>query len=128
MAGQLFEDGAVEERAETIRKAVTDWWMKLATDEVAAVVPKAVEYGSSDLEVMAQAMLMLVPKDKRSKSLGLEMAVAFYALGKVARLFGSYERGEPASDDTWHDLGVYCRMGQRIREVGSWPGIEGVAG
>lgn len=107
-------------REEALRKELTDWWMDLAKDEVNAVIPKAVEYGASDLDVMAAAMVLLLPEPMRDRRVGLEMAVAFYALGKVARLFGAFEQGKLPSDDTWHDLGVYCRMAQRIRETGAW--------
>lgn len=107
-------------REEQLRQELTDWWMTLAQHEVDQVIPKAIEYGASDLDVMASAMVLLLPKDRRDRRIGLEMAVAFYALGKVARLFGAFEEGKLPSDDTWHDLGVYCRMAQRIRETGAW--------
>jgi len=121
--GELFIPGEVESREETVGNSLRTWWAELAEKEVGAVVPKAVEYGAADLEVMGTAMLALLPKDKRSRVLGLEMAISFYLLGKVARLFGAYERGEQASADTWADAAIYTRMGQRVREVGSWPGL-----
>lgn len=109
------------------------WWMDLASKEIQATIPKALEYGgnqqgSADLEVMGAAMQFMISPEKASemspeerRRFGMEMAVAFYALGKVARLYGAYSRGDRPSDDTWFDLGVYCRMAERVREVGQWP-------
>lgn len=116
----MGESRTTQERADTIADDLHDFWLKLAHEEIAAVVPKAVQYGAADLAVMGKAMEMLLPEDKRHPTLGLEMACAFYALGKVARAFGAYEQGEPASDDDWHDLGVYCRMVQKVRRTGRW--------
>lgn len=106
---------------------LADWWMEQARKEADAVIPKAIAYGGADLEVMGRAMQTLIPKatrqdltDENLRRMGEEMAVAFYLLGKVARLFGAYEQGRLPSEDTWYDAGVYTRMGQRIRETGSW--------
>jgi hypothetical protein len=107
-------------REEWLTQQLTDWWRAQAEAEIERTVPKAVEYGAADLEVMGSAMLHLVPREKRSRQLGLEMALAFYSLGKCARLFGAFERGELPSEDTWFDLGVYCRMAERVRQHGEW--------
>ena len=107
-------------REEWLAEQLSAWWRAQAEVEIVRTVPKAVEYGAADLEVMGSAMLHLVPRERRSRQLGLEMALAFYALGKVARLFGAFERGELPSEDTWFDLGVYCRMAERVREFGEW--------
>lgn len=109
-----------EGREAMLARELRDWWINQAEHEIGAVIPKAVEYGAADLEVMGTAMLALLPESKRDRRKGLEMAVGFYALGKVARLFGAYERGELPSDDCWHDLAVYCKMAQRIRQTGRW--------
>lgn len=107
-------------REEYLSRQLAGWWRGQAEKEIERTVLKAVEYGAADLEVMGLAMLHLVPREKRSRQLGLEMALAFYALGKVARLFGAFERGELPGSDTWFDLGVYCRMAERVREFGEW--------
>lgn len=114
-------------RHELLERELTDWWHDQADNEIARTVPKAVEYGATDLLVMAKAMEQLLPaaaleglSREAVESLTQEMAVAFYALGKVSRLFGAYAEGRPASADTWFDLGVYCRMAERIRETGRW--------
>lgn len=112
-------------REEHLAQVLETWWLTQAEKEIERTVPKAVEYGAADLEVMGAAMLHLVPKERRSRQTGLEMALAFYALGKVARLFGAFERGDLPSEDTWFDLGVYCRMAERVREFGEWLPSEG---
>lgn len=102
-------------------KELSDWWMDIAQQEAEQVIPKAVEYGASDLRVMGAAMRHLFPGEEPvPERVLVEMAIAFYALGKVARLFGAYEQGRLPSDDTWHDLGVYCRMAQHVRAYGEW--------
>jgi hypothetical protein len=122
---QAFEGLTVEQvsRAE----ALSAWWIEHAQAEIDMVVPKAIEYGSVDLKVMGEALVHLLPKavladmDRTEKEkVGQEMACAFYALGKVARVFGAFEQGRLPSVDTWLDLGIYCRMAQRIRETGVW--------
>lgn len=107
-------------RQEWLAGVLSEWWREQAEMEIERTVPKAVEYGAADLEIMGTAMLHLVPRELRSRQLGLEMALAFYSLGKVARLFGAFERGVLPSEDTWFDLSVYCRMAQRVRETGEW--------
>lgn len=112
-----------EERAKIEkREELTAWWYTQAQREVAGVIDKAIEYGAADLKVMGKAMLCLIPGgDEQPERVGLELAIAFYALGKVARIFGAFERGGVPSDDCWDDLGIYCRMAQHTRETGRWP-------
>lgn len=107
---------------------LTEWWVQTAKEDAARTVPKVVEYGSADLEVMGYAMQYLIRPDVKEelsaaevKSLGIEMALGFYALGKVARAFGAYADGRPASSDTWFDLQTYATMCRYVREHGSWP-------
>lgn len=104
-----------KQRAESLAA----WWVQLSDEEVSSLIPKAIEYGSADLEVMGQAMLTLLP-NLRGVVDGQELAIAFYALGKIARLFGGYAQGERPSNDCWYDLKVYAGMAQRVREVGEW--------
>lgn len=113
-------DAAEERRKEIVAEELRQWWLQQAEMEVQRTVPKAIEYGAADLEVMGTAMQHLIPKDRRSRQMGLEMALAFYCLGKCARLFGAFERGEYPSEDTWFDIGVYTRMAERVRQTGSW--------
>lgn len=101
-------------------KALQEWLEGFHERSLDETIRKAVEYGGADLDIMAKAMLCLVPEEYREQTLGVEMAIAFYALGKVARLFGAYERGQRPSEDTWFDLSVYARMGLKVREQGRW--------
>lgn len=101
--------------------ALDAWWREDTEQELAGVMPKAIEYGSSDLNLMGQAMLMFMPQCQ-GKVDPEELAIAFYALGKTARLIGAYVDGRAPSEDTWHDLAVYAKMAKRVRAVGQWPG------
>lgn len=104
------------------REELTAWWYTQAQKEIELVIDKAIEYGAADLKVMGKAMLCLMPGgEDQPERVGLELAIAFYALGKVARVFGAFERGAVPSDDCWEDLGIYCRMAQHVREEGRWP-------
>lgn len=109
-------------------KDLTDWWIATADSDIRTVAPKAVEYGAADLEVMGTAMQHLYPgmgqiRDlSERRAIGLEMAIAFYALGKVARLFGAFEQGRVPNLDSWYDLAIYTGMARKVRETGSWVG------
>lgn len=100
-------------------RALASWWMDKARQEVAALVPKAVRYGSADLKVMGEAMIELHPQ-LRGVVDGQELAVWFYACGKIARLVGGYAQGELPDIDSWWDMKVYAGMAQHIRETGGW--------
>lgn len=106
-------------------ESITKWWSITAEQDAKTTAPKAAEYGAADLAIMGKAMeslfpnLEAMPAEEREK-VGLEMAVAFYALGKIARLFGAYQQGRLPGDDSWFDLTVYSLMARRIRSVGYW--------
>jgi hypothetical protein len=118
------------DRQKAIEKRVFElntWWVELHAADIKTTAPKAVEYGAADLAVMGAAMEHLIPAGpirdagpEALKAAGMEMAVAFYALGKVARLFGAYEQGRMPSDDTWFDLAIYTGMARKIRATGGW--------
>lgn len=117
-------EGRAKEIEATV-ESICKWWQVTAEKDAATTAPKAAEYGSSDLQIMGKAMEGLFPNldgqppEEREK-IGLEMACAFYLLGKAARLFGAYQQGRVPSDDTWFDANVYTIMARRIREVGYW--------
>lgn len=128
--GERLTDQALG-RAEEIEKQVAEisaWWLEMAKDDAAITAPKAVEYGASDLAIMGKAMEGLFPNLSSNpdaaerEAIGLEMATAFYALGKVARLFGAYQQGRLPGEDSWFDLTVYSMMARRIRTTGRWVG------
>lgn len=115
----------LDDKQQDIGTSLAEWWMETTEKDIQAVVPKAAQYGGADLTVMGKAMESMIPKDvemsaEARRRLGLEMAVGFYALGKVARLFGAFEQGRMPSDDTWFDLEIYARMGRKVRETGEW--------
>ncbi len=91
------------------------WWTLLAQRDAIAAIAKNAEYGSRDLEIMGAAMVG--GADKPVGPRGVEYALAFYLLGKVARMFGD----RPASDDTLRDICTYAMMLRRVRETGRWP-------
>lgn len=102
-----------------------NWWMDVAAEDVASVSAKAAEYGAADLDVMGEALIATTPfrdapPDQRRR-IGHELAIGFYALGKIGRMFGAYAQGKLPSDDTIHDLVVYGMMLRRVREAGGWP-------
>jgi hypothetical protein len=49
-----------------------------------------------------------------------ELAVVAYCLGKISRALAAVGHGQTPSDDTWHDIAVYAKMAQWIREKGQW--------
>lgn len=99
------------------------WWFDKAASEIDQTVPKAIEYGSTDL-IDIGLMLARTMRRAVSEPEAAELGVFFYLIGKVARWQSAIERGERPSDDTLLDIGVYVRMAQRIREAGGWPGTK----
>lgn len=103
------------------------WWGTLSAQDADKTAPKAVEYGAVDLDIMGQAMVSLGgdlwngASQEEKLAIGREMACAFYALGKVSRVFSAFQQGRAPSDDTWLDITVYSVMARRIRQTGEWP-------
>ena len=99
-------------------KDLAAWWEAETKKEIESVIPKAVEYGSADLKVIGYALSQMIgePKGVTNDELG----IAFYVLGKVARLVGGYADGRRPSDDTWHDIAIYTKMAQFSRAFGHW--------
>lgn len=116
----LFDINALpdqtKQRALDLKQWLADLEEKIGTE----TIRKAVQYGSADLKVMGNAMVLLLPPEHRSEQLGLQMAIAFYALGKVARVFGAFEQGHSPTHDDWFDLMVYAKMGLKVMETGRW--------
>lgn len=97
------------------------WWEDTADAEIHSMIPKVIEYGAHDLAVIGDVMMLMRP-ELRGKVYPAELGIAFYALGKMARIMGAYADGIAPSDDSWHDLGIYARMAQRVRDADGWPG------
>lgn len=102
-------------------QALANWWLDETKNELESVIPKAVEYGSADLKVIGYALSQMIgePKGVTPDELG----IAFYVLGKVARLVGGYADGRKPSDDTWHDIAIYTKMAQFARKHDGWGGF-----
>lgn len=97
------------------------WWEAQAQDEIMAVVPKAVEYGSNSLAEQGRLIARLQGREAGHEE-ALELGAFVYAFGKMQRWCDSVLRGERPSDDTIYDIGVYVKMAQRVRATGDWPG------
>lgn len=102
-------------------QVLANWWLDETKNELNSVLPKAIEYGSADLKVIGFALSQMIgePKGVTHDELG----IAFYVLGKVARLVGGYADGRLPSDDTWHDIAIYTKMAQYSRKHNGWGGF-----
>lgn len=102
-----------------------DWWLATAHQDMTMVAPKAVEYGSVELEEMGTALARMMGRTDPLPAYRVELACWFYAMGKMQRWTAAITRGETASTDTLTDLGVYTLMVRRARQAGTWPGNPG---
>ena len=105
-----------------LEEALTTWWLARAQREAEEVVPKAVEYGSNSLMQVGRKMAQLQGREVNDDE-ALELGCWSYLIGKVERWTDAVMRGDRPSDDTLHDVAVYVKMAQRVRDVGSWPGV-----
>lgn len=96
------------------------WWLAEADQEAEKLVPKAIEYGSYDLQLMGQALGEMTGQDSTVPH-NMEQAIVFYLLGKIARAVSATRDGRAASDDTFTDIAIYAKMVLYIREHGRWP-------
>lgn len=98
-------------------------WRDLDDENLKRAMEKAREYDGLDLEIMGAAMSGLLPPGldtQTSHALGLEMAIAFYTLGKITRTLGAFRQGRTPVEDDWYDLEIYARMARIIRKTGRW--------
>lgn len=115
----LSEQNMSEEMAKKINELslwMDIWWRK----QLPETLRKAAQYGSADLELIGQSMLLLLPEDKRDPELGLLLGITFYLTGKIARVFGQIERGEKPDLDSYYDAAIYAIMALRVSEEGKW--------
>ena len=106
---------------ETLAADLELWWMDTAHDEAAAVVDKAVEYGSNSMTELGHDIAKIAGRNVTDQQ-ATELACYFYIKGKVGRWSDAIVAGKDVSDDTLGDIGVYVRMAQRVRSNGGWPG------
>lgn len=104
-------------------QALRDWWEDKCRRDIDAMVPKAIEYGGGDLTLMADGMRLLQEMSGRKveRPVQREAAIAFYALGKIARILSALAEGRLPGEDSWYDLQIYAVMAQYERQVGPWP-------
>lgn len=117
---KMAED-KTEPETERIKSMLTDWWRDQAETELQACVPKAVEYGSTDLAVIGRAQGRLMGRDNLTHEEATELGIFFYLIGKLARWEDAIIHGRRVSSDTLHDVAVYIKMQQRNQAVGGWP-------
>lgn len=96
-------------------EALRDWMHQTLEDDLKGLIPKAMEYGATDLEAMGATLM-----PNGSVQDGMEAACQFYLLGKAARAAAAYQEGRVASDDTLKDETVYSLMTRAIRHFGHW--------
>lgn len=111
---------------ESVDNDLAWWWLQQAAEDLGKTAPKTQEYGgagdgSADLRTMGYALAELCGLHDAEEPVKLELAVWFYALGKISRLISDYKAGRPGKADTWFDLAVYAQMGRRIQATGRWP-------
>lgn len=109
-------------------REVEAWWRNVTEVDLSETLPKALEYGSGDLELMGQALLMLQGDvweggdDAERQAIGQELAILFYIQGKVSRALSAAKDGKRCSPDTIKDVRIYSVMLQRVRDTGRWIG------
>lgn len=112
--------GTDEEAREIGRKLAADeltmWLNSQHQREMDMLLPKAEAYGSYDLELIGVVMGDFCNVGGNAQELG----IAFYALGKLARVLSALKDGNKPSADTWTDLSIYGRMGLKVNETGRW--------
>lgn len=111
----------VSPEATRLAETLQDWWLEQARQEVEAVAPKAVEYGSTDLAEIGRTMGLLFNRTNLSNEEATEIGIYFYVVGKIARWTSAIKEGRRVSADTIYDAKVYLTMQQRNRAVGGWP-------
>lgn len=119
----LFDITEVPEEVRPLALSLFHWWVEQATSEVQQVVPKAVEYGNNSLIDLGYQLARYAHRTVSAEE-AQELGCWFYIVGKMGRWADALVDGTRVSDDTIHDISVYCRMVQRIRATGSWPGEE----
>lgn len=104
-------------------QALRDWWHAKSQADIDAVVPKAIQYGGGDMTLMADGMKLFIQLGGREveRPVEREMAYAFYALGKIARIISRLAEGQLPGEDSWFDLQIYSIMAQYERQIGPWP-------
>jgi hypothetical protein len=115
--------GPPPEVASQMAAELEQWWHDRAAEEIERTVPKAIEYGATDLVDLGRDLARLAGREVDQEE-AAELGIYFYLRGKLSRWADAIMRGDRVSDDTLFDIGVYCRMVQRVRSHGGWPGVK----
>lgn len=108
---------------------LADWWRTVNDLMIETVVPKAIEYGATDLRDLGVQVLEMSGREPltwESDDLtryATEIGIAFYALGKLGRIVAAIKEKRTPSYDTWLDLAIYATMALRVHAKGSWPAV-----
>lgn len=120
-----YEDDDPEPDEGALARQLRRWWLDRVEGEITGVVPKAIEYGATDLAEIGRDMANMTgapkPPGISDNQFYTELGIFFYMRGKVARWLAAIKEGRVASDDTLFDIGIYLKMAQRNRDVGGWP-------
>jgi len=100
---------------------LSEWWRDKSEKEIDQTCAKAIEYGANSLTEVGRKLAKLAGREVDEEE-AIELGIYFYILGKVERWTDSILVGRRCNNDALLDIGVYARMAQRNREVGSWPG------
>jgi hypothetical protein len=103
---------------------LTDWYVNKARQEIAPMMPKILEYGGNGRAVDLINIgrdLAHIAKREVTDAEAAELGIYFYVVGKLGRWSAAIANGKDVSDDTLHDIAIYIKMVQRIREKGGWP-------
>lgn len=103
------------ENTDEATRQFMEWWQLTSNRDLNAMLPKRVSYGAADLRIIGRAMAELVGKPEMSDEEAVELGIAFYAVGKCARIISGFTTGGDRTD-SWHDLTVYSLMARSVRD------------
>lgn len=116
----LFDIESIPDAKRTTIAELSDWLDTLRERELSETLRKAAEYDQKDLIVVGQTMGTLLGLPIADEQTAIQLACAFYALGKVARVIGAIAGGRAPQADSWYDLRIYGTMGLKTLETGRW--------
>lgn len=111
----------MNEELDKARIAIETWWLDNAHEAVDKVVPKAVEYGSTDLAELGRDLALIIGREGLDHETLTELGIYMYMVGKFSRWRDAIKDGRRVSLDTIYDIKVYATMAERNRAVGGWP-------
>jgi len=98
------------------------WWRSMAERQIRVVVPKAIQYGATDLRDIGRDVYEMAGRPMPDDPTAVETGIAFYIRGKVARAIAAIKEDRQPSYDTWLDVAIYATMAMRTQTHGGWPG------